>query len=490
MNEPRDDRRVVMRYKPAPRSVGGWLREAGAWAADRAGSAAVWVRGVRLQRGWWVGPTGVVMLGLAGWVAFGPASVGTRPTGLGPRSAEGRGIDLSTGVPPEVAFAEDEAAGEAAGADEAGATEAVGPLVIDLRAAAAETEATADQRTEASGETETEAEAEAEAEVEVEAAAIAERPGVEAAILASPEPAKQAAAQPTAMIAAVAVVSAEFEAVPVAQARPTAMATELEPKAEPVEAPTATEATQWAEVDASLAMGEAEPSWPWPSAVASARSEPTAGSAPDAREVAAEAVALAKPVPPAPPAESRTQRVVYMVDLSGSLVDSLPEAVRWIGEALDGLEQPAVFTVLFFREGEVIEAPPYGLKPATFAMKWEAYDWMRPETGHVEAGGKATLSDAVLAALRYEVDRVVLLSDDGFGRGLSWVGGPTLLDEIALTLPNAGTRIDTVQFFYRDRAGAMEAIADRFGGEYTFIGVALPDDDPAFVDLYGRLRTR
>ncbi|MEO0965887.1 MAG: hypothetical protein AAFY08_12290 [Planctomycetota bacterium] len=457
MSEPRDDRRVVMRYKPAPRSVGGWLREAGVWAADRAGSAAERVRGVRLQRGWWVGPTGVVMLGLAGWVAFGPASVGTRPSGLGPRSAEGRGIDLSTGVPPEVAFAEDEAAGEAAGADEAGATEAVGPLVIDLRAAAAETEATPDLRAEASG----------KVEVEVDPVAIAEGPGAEAAVAEPSEPAEEAAA------------------------RPSTMTTEAAMATGPVEAPaTATPATQWAEVEASLAMGEAEPSWPWPSAVPSVRSEQTAGSAPDAREVAAEAVALAKPVPPAPPAESRTRRVVYMVDLSGSLVDSLPEAVRWIGEALDGLEQPAVFTVLFFREGEVIEAPPYGLKPATFAMKWEAYDWMRPETGHVEAGGKATLSDAVLAALRYEVDRVVLLSDDGFGRGLSWVGGPTLLDEIALTLPNAGTRIDTVQFFYRDRAGAMEAIADRFGGEYTFIGVALPDDDPAFVDLYGRLRTR
>jgi hypothetical protein len=193
---------------------------------------------------------------------------------------------------------------------------------------------------------------------------------------------------------------------------------------------------------------------------------------------------------PAPPAESRTQRVVYMVDLSGSLVDSLPEAVRWIGEALDALQQPAVFTVLFFREGEVIEVPPVGLKPATFARKVEAYDWMQLDRGHLEAGGKATLADAVLAALRYEVDRVVLLSDDGFGRGLSWVGGPTLLDEIAMTLPNEATVIDAVQFFYRDRAGAMEAIADRFGGEYTFIAAALPDAEPAFVDLYGKLRTR
>ncbi|MEM9253601.1 MAG: hypothetical protein AAGB29_14755 [Planctomycetota bacterium] len=466
MSQPRDDRRVVMRYRPAPGGVVGWatawLRDAWSGAGQRVSSVAARASGLRVPRGWWVGPTAVVAVGVAAWAALGPASVGSRPT-LGPAPAEGRGIDLSTGVPPAVAFGRDDAA--EAPADP-------GPLVIDLQTAAAEEAARESARTGR------------------------QAPIVEPAETAEPEPAvavegheveDEPIAKPTAMIASPApkaerpAVTEPTETVETATPAPTEVALALAARTGPTAEPEPTAAPRVSPARAVTAKRSIERAQATPADVPPA-------DTPSATQ--AELVALAKPVPPPPPAGSRTQRVVYMVDLSGSLVDSLPEAVRWIGEALDALDQPAVFTVLFFRRGEVIEAPPYGLKPATFVMKWEAYDWMRPEQGHVEAGGKATLSDAVLAALRYEVDRVVLLSDDGFGRGLTWVGGPTLLDEIAMTLPNGETRIDTVQFFYRDAAGAMEAIADRFGGDYTFIGAALPDDEPAFVDLYGKLRTR
>ncbi|MEM9296274.1 MAG: hypothetical protein AAGA57_10765, partial [Planctomycetota bacterium] len=381
MSQPRDDRRVVMRYRPAPGGVMGWatawLRDRGAATGQRVSSTAGRVSGLRVPRGWWVGPTAVVAVGVAAWAALGPASVGSRST-LGPVPAEGRGIDLSTGVPPAVAFGRDEAI--EASADP-------GPLVIDLQTAAAE-----------------------------EAARESARAGRPTPIL---EPAETAEPEPASAVEAREVSDKPITtptpaiATPTPEAEPPALALQPEPTETATPAPTEVALALAASIGPTAAPELASAPRISPArAVVAKRSIPLAQATPaDAAPVdapsatQAELVALATPVPPPAPAGSRTQRVVYMVDLSGSLVDSLPEAVRWIGEALDGLDQPAVFTVLFFRRGEVIEAPPYGLKPATFVMKWEAYDWMRPEQGHVEAGGKATLSDAVLAALRYEVDR-------------------------------------------------------------------------------------
>ncbi|MEM6331784.1 MAG: hypothetical protein AAF823_00385 [Planctomycetota bacterium] len=388
--------------------------------------------GMSMGRAWFIWPLAIVLVGMGWWSAVGPRAVGFAPVEVVGAQAEdtlASGVVLQTAPPPD-------------------------PLVIDLRQPTLQADAAADTEDAALAQTTTDP----------------PRVNSLAEVALTPTEPRQAAPRP-------------LELSPTPEQPAAAMA---QGEFAFDQATTSISAAPLPWGDAQLAL--ASPANPTDTPPSLALPFVIDGPTSPRRAARATAEHVARPVPPAMPDSSRTTRVVYMVDLSGSLVDSLPEAVRYIGDELDRLEQPAVFTVLFFRRGEVIEPPPHGLKPATFDLKWEVYDWIRLERGHLEAGGKATLSDAVLAALRYEVDRVVLLSDDGFGRDRSWTHGPTLLDDIAMTLPNAETVIDTVQFFYRDEAGAMEAIADRFGGGYTFVNRPMPDTEPEFVDLYSELR--
>lgn len=176
------------------------------------------------------------------------------------------------------------------------------------------------------------------------------------------------------------------------------------------------------------------------------------------------------PAPQAAPAVATT-RVVYLVDASGSLLDSLPQVIDWLGESLDGLAQGQQFTVLFFREGQVFEAPPRGLKPASFAAKASVWTWMQPERGNVSPRGRSDLFGAIEAAMGYRPDELYIVSDDSFNRSASAARSEdgAILQRVSTRLGATPPMVHTVQFFYRDEAGALEAIADRFGGTYRFI---------------------
>lgn len=193
-------------------------------------------------------------------------------------------------------------------------------------------------------------------------------------------------------------------------------------------------------------------------------------------ELHAPATAMAQPVRPT------GERIVYLVDASGSLLDSLPQVIDWLGESLDDLGDHQRFTVMFFRRGDVSEVPPAGLKQATFATKAAVWSWMQPEQGNVLPHGRSDVTGALEAALRYDADDVVILSDDAFSRrAASADEDAVVLDEVARILDGHDTRVHTVQFFYRDAAGALEAIADRFDGGYEFIEPT-PRDTTAEVD--------
>ena len=168
----------------------------------------------------------------------------------------------------------------------------------------------------------------------------------------------------------------------------------------------------------------------------------------------------------------RPRRVLYLVDASGSLLDTLPDAVEWVGQHLDTLEEDQRFAVLFFRDVSVLEAEPAGMQPARFAVKAKVWSWMQPEAGHVEATGRSDVSGALERAMAYEPDAIYILSDDGFSRRSAWGDGPEMIERFAASLAEREVRVHTVQFYYRDEAGALEALASRFDGTYEFIEAA------------------
>ena len=252
---------------------------------------------------------------------------------------------------------------------------------------------------------------------------------------------------------------------------------------------------------APAAPVEAAPSEPAPVQTVAMRVEPAPEPVmplPIPEPVAEPAVEPAPPAPvvaaiqPAPMPEpieveatpQRPQNLVYLVDTSGSLLDSLPELIHWLGSSLDNLHGQQRFTVIFFRQGELLEVPPVGLKPAEFRTKAEAWQWMQPAAGHVWPGGRSDVVAAVEAALAYEPDAIYLLSDDRYLPGWSPDGQELLtrLDEVLSA--HEPVTLHTVQFFYRDEAGALEAMADRFGGTYRFVAPENPaGEDPLLLLL-------
>lgn len=216
----------------------------------------------------------------------------------------------------------------------------------------------------------------------------------------------------------------------------------------------------------------------------SAMPAPIAATTPGPAMTAA-APAPVSAVPDAPAAAPAT-RIVYLVDASGSLLDSLPQVIDWLGESLEALEKEQQFTIVFFREGATFEAPPIGMKPATFTAKSAVFSWIQPEKGHVVPQGKSDLMAALRTAMRYEPDEVYVLTDDSFSRAGA-IEPSFLLTKLAAALGHAPPRVNTVQFFYRDEAGALEAISDKFGGRYEFIAPLDPQptahNDPLFNEL-------
>lgn len=209
---------------------------------------------------------------------------------------------------------------------------------------------------------------------------------------------------------------------------------------------------------------------------------PRTASAPRVTKAAIDAPAIHTPLPTPSVNTAATagpvgERVVYLVDASGSLLDSLPQVIDWLGESLDGLDRNQQFTVLFFRQGEVVETPPMGLKQASFATKANVFGWMNPDSGNVLPQGKSDVKGALKAALAYGATDIVILSDDSLARrsDASADDAGVLADVARVVDAESGVRIHTAQFFYRDEAGALEAIADCFHGSYEFVKPAQRD---------------
>ncbi|MEM9419991.1 MAG: FHA domain-containing protein [Planctomycetota bacterium] len=175
----------------------------------------------------------------------------------------------------------------------------------------------------------------------------------------------------------------------------------------------------------------------------------------------------------APPAEpvsvADAKRLVFVIDASGSMVDSMNQgALSWLEQRLASLSDHDQFAVLFFRDNEIIEVPPLGLKPGDSLSQEHTLAWVSPDAGHVRPRGKSAPLNALQQALQYEPTDLYILSDDKFGQRKT--AAAVDVRDLESLLGSQSPLIHTVQFFYPspdDRR--LEAIAKRFGGTYEFV---------------------
>jgi len=180
--------------------------------------------------------------------------------------------------------------------------------------------------------------------------------------------------------------------------------------------------------------------------------------------------------------------VVYVVDASGSMVDSMNQGVlTWLETQVGSLRPDDTFTVMFFRDDEVLETPPAGLKPGRRVQQAKALDWMAPESGNMRPRGRSRPLAALRLAASYQASEIVLLTDDNFGlRSGEDVSPDALTQMLRPTGPDAAMpTVHAVQFFYEDTTGRLKDIANAFGGRYEFVEEPPFDARPVLDDLLG-----
>jgi hypothetical protein len=210
---------------------------------------------------------------------------------------------------------------------------------------------------------------------------------------------------------------------------------------------------------------------------------PWAGpNSPTARPASNQFVPSAEGVgsPVFPPDTVKARRVVFVIDASGSLIDTLPFVLRELGQVIRSLDASQRFTVVFFRgaadpRDRVIEAVAPGLKLATPEIKQRVIEWIAPDAHRIVPGGTTNPTEALRVALGYNPGVVYLLSDNITGRGRYELSQAELLADIR-RLNNSRATIHTIQFLYPDplaavpgMRGTLQLIAEETGGMYRFV---------------------
>jgi hypothetical protein len=169
-------------------------------------------------------------------------------------------------------------------------------------------------------------------------------------------------------------------------------------------------------------------------------------------------------------------RLIYLIDASGSLIDTLPFVINELKRSITELSEKQQFTVIFFQGDEAVEVPvpQRGLKPATADVKQKVIQWIDPSAGNIVPQGLSNPVKALKLALQYKPQLLFILSDNITGKGRYEVDQRRLLEDIERT-NTANTKINTIQFLYPDpltkvgMKGTLELIAANSGGTYKFL---------------------
>jgi hypothetical protein len=199
------------------------------------------------------------------------------------------------------------------------------------------------------------------------------------------------------------------------------------------------------------------------------------GSTPADRDVA-------PPVIDEPPA-----RIVFLVDASGSLVDSLPQMLVWLNEALQTIEEDERFAIYFFKNGEPIAIKPEGLQsPTRDVLNRIGEEWLSPDRVPFLPSGRSNPTEAIAKALTLEPTDIYLLSDDAFAMKQGDTTGSEALALVKQALGDSTARVHGVQFFYRSDDSVLETLANQTKGTFEFVRErVVPDADP--IDLLEEL---
>lgn len=142
-------------------------------------------------------------------------------------------------------------------------------------------------------------------------------------------------------------------------------------------------------------------------------------------------------------------RIAFVIDASGSLIDTFPFIIDELKRFVNSLEASQSFTILFYTGDEVIEVPPGKLRKANSEHKQRVINWIDIDSYNVIPRGSGDPIRAIRQALSYRPQLIYLLSDNITGRGAYSINQQTLLNAIRQA-NRSNTKITTIQFIYED----------------------------------------
>jgi hypothetical protein len=155
--------------------------------------------------------------------------------------------------------------------------------------------------------------------------------------------------------------------------------------------------------------------------------------------------------------ESLATRIVYVVDRSGSMINTFDALVRELERSIGELNVRQSFHVVFFSERTPIENPPRKLVPAIKANKKQAFDFLRT----IVPEGRTDPAEAMQRAFDLKPEIIFFLTDGEFS--------PDLLEKLDKWNKNRQVKIYTYAYVYQPGKALLERIAREHGGKYKFI---------------------
>ena len=153
-----------------------------------------------------------------------------------------------------------------------------------------------------------------------------------------------------------------------------------------------------------------------------------------------------------------SKRVVYIVDRSGSMTDSIAGCKYELVRAIWSLNDDQQFQVLFYSTGSAVEMPGGRLFAATDDNKRAAKTFIQS----VLPIGQTDPSDALKRAFELKPDTIYLLTDGEFQNDI-----PLLIEK----LNRAGkVTINTICFVYSNGEPMLKEIARGNNGAYKYVG--------------------
>jgi hypothetical protein len=150
-------------------------------------------------------------------------------------------------------------------------------------------------------------------------------------------------------------------------------------------------------------------------------------------------------------------KVVYVVDRSGSMTDSIDALKSALVRSIAGLKPTVQFHVIFYSSGPPVEMPPGNLVPATVTNKQKAGEFIKG----VVAMGETDPSKAFERALECRPDVIFFLTDGEFE--------PANIALVKRLNVGGKTVVHTFCFLYKTGEDLLKKIASENGGIYTFI---------------------